>query len=1111
MNRHGISQQIRPSLGYPSNSNISRKITPISVNNQNRISKGRVSSGSSWTLNPAATFQVLPSQSSSPKFVDTPQPSCSPTVVSQSLSSGNLTGQIPSLDPSDFPALGSSSNVSLAHVPNQYSEYAFSAVNEHQKSQALLARPLLKLNTNGFSNNQDDFSSITSGIDMMKLGQPSNTSNIENSYSGSYSSILSPILKQQNTNQSLLSPNRSSLLSIMTGGSGLLQKARKNARQNTVSSDILKDNFISILKPGVQSYTHTTEQEKMNMQKANLELSLDPHSVNSAANALLSLSSSDVPPNTSSIHSKDSSIEQTLASLTPVEKFSLKGLLNIFRMENPDLTTLALGTDLTTLGLNFNQPDDRFLYMSFLSPWMDSNTTKARIEPKFYLPPCYNVQLAPPALSKIRNFSDETLFYIFYSMPRDAMQEAAAQELTNRNWRYHKELKLWLTKEPGVEPIQRTPQYERGQYIFFDYMLWEKLKKEFLLIYDALEDRFTPFTSNINTEMGFNSRILNDNFISRKISRKFGFLKNPKNDFELLQLESIFPDADPLYLAECLAYYEEDAVQRSTLKIIFHCHEQYPKKDSWMYYTREDEKKNAKLEILNQIFPNIDTEFLRNEIIRKGDTYFLKCIESLLNIDIESNGASRLVIGKIEPWQRFRSNEYISSVKFQLVSEFPDIPSSTIKAVMAENNNDYYRSKTSLSRIQNESFWKPLNFFVKRRSLRGNHVICDELAKEIFDLEKNQREELIKKDFEFAVQLNWKENFEFGILIECGCCFSEYAWETLAYCSEGHIVCRKCLERTVQEGIYGQGNLRGKAQIKCISSQLETLCTGFYSKEILEISLSSELLKAYEDSVVHKCIRDSLDGSFITCPFCGYVEFIEGWKIKSCWKKTIMISMTGLLIMLFIFFSSFINIYGFAIGTLICLGGFFYIFTNFSTFLRKWIDKVAYRILYKKSGCLFKCKNVDYCGKCSCYQCGKEWFPLHKCFEKELDGLRLYVEKEMANAVKRTCPDCNLSFVKSDGCNKLVCQCGYVICYICRKNIKKESYAHFCDHFRTVPGKKCTECTKCDLYKVDDDIAGVAKRATKEYLSLCEKSANRSDLKYVSAQLKEISCICQEL
>ncbi|QSL67160.1 hypothetical protein MERGE_001549 [Pneumocystis wakefieldiae] len=129
--------------------------------------------------------------------------------------------------------------------------------------------------------------------------------------------------------------------------------------------------------------------------------------------------------------------------------------------------------------------------------------------------------------------------------------------------------------------------------------------------------------------------------------------------------------------------------------------------------------------------------------------------------------------------------------------------------------------------------------------------------------------------------------------------------------------------------------------------------------------------------------------------------------------------------------------------------------------------------------------------------------PFHKCFEKELDGLRLYVEREMANAVKRTCPVCNLSFVKSDGCNKLICQCGYVMCYICRKNIKKESYAHFCNHFRSIPGKKCVECTKCDLYKVDDNIAEVAERATKEYLLACKDSGVFLDLKESTELLKD--------
>lgn len=33
------------------------------------------------------------------------------------------------------------------------------------------------------------------------------------------------------------------------------------------------------------------------------------------------------------------------------------------------------------------------------------------------------------------------------------------------NWRYHKELRLWLTKEAGTEPTQKTASYERGSYM----------------------------------------------------------------------------------------------------------------------------------------------------------------------------------------------------------------------------------------------------------------------------------------------------------------------------------------------------------------------------------------------------------------------------------------------------------------------------------------------------------------------------------------------------------------------------------------------------------------------------------------------------------------------
>jgi hypothetical protein len=50
----------------------------------------------------------------------------------------------------------------------------------------------------------------------------------------------------------------------------------------------------------------------------------------------------------------------------------------------------------------------------------------------------------------------------------------------------------------------------------------------------------------------------------------------------------------------------------------------------------------------------------------------------------------------------------------------------------------------------------------------------------------------------------------------------------------------------------------------------------------------------------------------------------------------------------------------------------------------------------------FKCNNLLSCGRESCLECLKEWAPFHDCLKDEKDGLRLYIEKAMADAVKRT-------------------------------------------------------------------------------------------------------------
>nr|GMD75125.1 probable NOT transcription complex subunit VIP2 isoform X1 [Ipomoea batatas] len=72
------------------------------------------------------------------------------------------------------------------------------------------------------------------------------------------------------------------------------------------------------------------------------------------------------------------------------DRFGMFGLLNVIKMTNPALSTLALGVDLTSLGLNLNSVDN--LHKTFASPWSDE---PAKGEPEYSIPECYNAKQSP--------------------------------------------------------------------------------------------------------------------------------------------------------------------------------------------------------------------------------------------------------------------------------------------------------------------------------------------------------------------------------------------------------------------------------------------------------------------------------------------------------------------------------------------------------------------------------------------------------------------------------------------------------------------------------------------------------------------------------------------
>lgn len=167
------------------------------------------------------------------------------------------------------------------------------------------------------------------------------------------------------------------------------------------------------------------------------------------------------------------------------EKYGLHGLAEIVRMSNKDSGMFAFGCDFS--GHNTN-PTGVSSWKLF-SPFVDTQPQSSSFEPENAL----NSSPKPPpniipAIKRMASYSDETLFYVFYTLTRDILQEAAAQELYNRNWRFHKELRLWLSRDATSETAKGVG-FERSVFVFFDPGIWSYVKKEWILYYNQLEER----------------------------------------------------------------------------------------------------------------------------------------------------------------------------------------------------------------------------------------------------------------------------------------------------------------------------------------------------------------------------------------------------------------------------------------------------------------------------------------------------------------------------------------------------------------------------------------------------------------------------------------------
>lgn len=529
---------------------------------------------------------------------------------------------------------------------------------------------------------------------------------------------------------------------------------------------------------------------------------------------------------------------------------------------------------------------------------------------------------------------------------------------------------------------------------------------------------------------------------------------------------------------------------------------------------------NDALVRLAELFPDVKVEVIREILTRfDGDSRLEISAEQLYKYKAEwARGryhAPPREIGEEVPLEElFRSKEYTTAVKKTLALEFRGVNKSAIDAVLAEVNACYSRARPILQGLAVRSWrYSITNFFKKRpqddipaclfvgRRIDSAHLQLvstesSELDKELNDLFikplKRGAVQNLHLDFEYAQKLNQHEAEESNALFECQCCYNDVTFETMAACTANcHIVCFECIRRTVHEALFGQGWSKSvdpsRASLRCLATSVDdcpaTISADLVKRAILADRAGAEMWTKYEERFAVDALHKS-QLKLLHCPFCSYAEADRpldpqtGYRHLH-WRFRDLKTFSSLMAIL-----TLLNFLPLLLCILLPLSLLLLATTSQQPKRNIFYISLA-KLATRQRPTRFRCRNPS-CGRKSCLKCHKAWHDPHVCHEPLLMSLRTSVEAARTAAVKRTCPRCGTSFVKASGCNKLTCTCGYSMCYLCRKNITRsspasdgEGYRHFCEHFRPVPGRPCTECNKCDLYRNEDEDE-VVRRAGEE-------------------------------
>ncbi len=128
-----------------------------------------------------------------------------------------------------------------------------------------------------------------------------------------------------------------------------------------------------------------------------------------------------------------------------------------------------------------------------------------------------------------------------------------------------------------------------------------------------------------------------------------------------------------------------------------------------------------------------------------------------------------------------------------------------------------------------------------------------------------------------------KQSKKDGSMVECLCCYGDFAFMEMVSCGEGHLFCMDCLKRYAQEKIFGNGDLGGggATELKCMNMDG---CQSFFSRDQLGKSLDKKVIAKYDELQASLVLEQAgLTDALVKCPECDFqAELPETQMVLEC-------------------------------------------------------------------------------------------------------------------------------------------------------------------------------------------------------------------------------------